>query len=33
VLWDELKKIEAAQEAKEDEMIGRLIKIRRSLWT
>jgi hypothetical protein len=32
-LWDELKKIEAAQEAKEEEMIGRLIKIRRSLWT
>ncbi len=32
-LWDELKKIEKAQDDKEDEMIGRLLKIRRSLWT
>lgn len=32
-LWDELQKMEAAAEIKEDEMIGRLIKIRRSLWT
>jgi hypothetical protein len=31
--WDQLRKIDAANEAKEDEMIGRLIKIRRSLWT
>lgn len=31
--WDELKKVEAAQEAKEDEMIARLLKVRRSLWT
>jgi hypothetical protein len=32
-LWDELKKVEKAQEDKEDEMIARLLKIRRSLWT
>lgn len=32
-LWDELRKVEKAQEDKEDEMISRLLKIRRSLWT
>lgn len=32
-LWDDLQKLEAANDAKEDEMIGRLMKIRRSLWT
>jgi hypothetical protein len=32
-LWDELKKADKAQEDKEDEMIARLLKIRRSLWT
>jgi hypothetical protein len=32
-LWDQLRKAEKAQEDKEDEMIGRLLKIRRSLWT
>jgi hypothetical protein len=32
-LWDELHKAEKAQEDKEDEMIARLLKIRRSLWT
>lgn len=32
-LWDELRKSEKAQEDKEDEMFGRLLKIRRSLWT
>lgn len=32
-LWDELQKVEETAALKEDEMIGRLIKIRRSLWT
>ena len=32
-LWDELQKVEEAAATKEDEMIGRLIKIRRFLWT
>jgi len=32
-LWGDLQKIEAEAEAKEEEMIIRLIKIRRSLWT
>ena len=32
-LWLELKKIEQANDDKLDEMITRLIKIRRSLWT
>lgn len=32
-LWDDLQKIEKVQEDKEDEMIARLLKIRRSLWT
>ena len=33
VLWDKLRKLETTMEEKEDEMIGRLIKIRHSLWT
>lgn len=33
ILWDELHKMEKVQEDKEDEMIARLLKIRRSLWT
>lgn len=32
-LWDDLKKIETALEDKEEEMLIRLIKVRRSLWT
>lgn len=32
-LWVDLQKLEADLNDKEDEMIGRLIKIRRSLWT
>lgn len=32
-LWDEMKETEKALEDKEEEMIIRLIKIRRSLWT
>jgi hypothetical protein len=32
-LWDDMRKAESALEAKEEEMIIRLIKIRRSLWT
>lgn len=32
-LWDDLHKLEAAMETKEDEMFARLLKIRRSLWT
>jgi hypothetical protein len=32
-LWDELNKHEKVQDEKEDEMIARLMKIRRSLWT
>ena len=32
-LWDDLQKLETANDEKEDEMIGRLMKIRRSLWT
>lgn len=32
-LWEDLRKAETALEDKEDEMILRLIKIRRSLWT
>lgn len=33
IYWDDLRKIEADIESKEDEMIIRLINIRRSLWT
>lgn len=32
-LWDDMKKAEKALDEKEEEMIIRLIKIRRSLWT
>ncbi len=32
-LWEDLRKAERALEDKEDEMIGRLIKIRHALWT
>lgn len=32
-LWDDLKKAEKALEDKEEEMLLRLVKIRRSLWT
>jgi hypothetical protein len=32
-LWDEMKKAEQALEDKEEEMLIRMIKIRRSLWT
>lgn len=32
-LWLDLNKMEKAQEDKEDEMLARLLKIRRSLWT
>lgn len=32
-LWIDLHKAEEAMDAKEDEMIARLLKIRRSLWT
>lgn len=32
-LWDELNKMEKAQQDKEDEMVSRLLKIRHSLWT
>lgn len=31
--WVDLHKFEEAQEVKEDEMVGRLLNIRRSLWT
>ena len=33
VLWDMLKELEAKLEAKDDEMVARLMKIRRTLWT
>jgi hypothetical protein len=32
-LWDKLKKIEKANEDKEEEMLNRLIKIRHNLWS
>lgn len=32
-LWDDMKKTEEALEEKEEEMLIRLIKVRRSLWT